>query len=416
MHPSIQLSEQYSAGHVAPYPLLITRGEGVQVYDQNGRAYWDMAAGVAVVNFGHSHPRLVQALVAQAQQIAIVPRLFHNQPLARLMQRLCQLTAMDKAIAMNSGAEAVETAIKLARKWGYEVKGVADNQAQIIVCDNSFHGRTLTAVSMSSIDKYKRHFGPLTPGFVSVPFNDSAALAQAITPNTVAFLVEPIQGEAGVVLPTSGYLAQCHALCQQHKLLFMVDEIQTGMGRTGRLLALQHAGLQADLLLLGKALGGGLLAISMVLASEQIMGVLKPGEHGSTFGGNPLAAAVAYEALVVLEEENLCQHATRMGEYFLGKLTQIRSPLIRCARGKGLMLAIELDKGILSARTMVENLIQHGLLSVATREDVIRLLPPLVITKQQIDTVVSIIVRCLQQTERKLYASHIASQRKPAHA
>ncbi len=391
MFDTIETHEQFSASHVAPYPLTITRAEGIMVFDVCGKSYIDMASGVSVVNFGHGHPRLIQALIAQANKVAIVPRLFHNEPLSKLLKSACEMFEMDKAIPMNSGAEAVETAIKLARKWAYSIKNIQNNRAEIIVCDNSFHGRTITTVSLSSICKYKNNFGPLTPGFISIPFNDVSALEKAISPNTAAFLVEPIQGEAGVILPDKNYLKKCEEICKKNNVVFIVDEIQTGIGRTGKPLAVQHDNIHPDGLLLGKSLGGGLLPISLFLGKSALMNVIQAGEHGSTFGGNPLASAVAYESLQVLKEEKIAENAAQMGEYFLDELKKIQSPLIAEVRGKGLLLAIELNTNIQTSRAVFERLIKNGLLCIDTRNKVLRLLPPLIITKNQIDDAVNII-------------------------
>ena len=389
----IEISHQYSATNIAPYPLTLSHGDGIHVYDDKGRSYLDMVSGISVVNFGHKHPRLINALVTQATKIAIVPRTFHNEPLALLLSAACTLCGMDKALPMNSGAEAVETAIKIARKWGHTLKKIPNDSAEIITCDNSFHGRTITAVSMSSVSHYKAHFGPLTPGFVSIPFNDTDALEKAINHNTAAFIVEPIQGEAGVIIPDNHYLERCDAICKKNNVLFIIDEIQTGMGRTGKPLAAQYEHFNPDGILLGKALGGGLLPISLFLAKNNLMDVIRPGEHGSTFGGNPLASFVAYEAINTLMDEKLDQRAAELGHYFLGKLKAIKTPTIVDVRGKGLLLAIELNPQLMEAQTIFEKLAQQGLLSLPTKRHVIRLLPPLIITKQQIDAAVAIIQR-----------------------
>ncbi len=387
----IDTSDRYSATHVAPYSVVISKGDGIYVYDHLGKPYIDMVSGISVVNVGYRHPRLINALVTQANKIAIVPRLFHNEPLAQLLQTTCELSAMDQAIPMNSGAEAVETAIKLARKWVYTVKHVTNNKAEIITCDNSFHGRTITTVSMSSIDKYKANFGPLTPGFISIPFNDISALQHAITPNTAAFIVEPIQGEAGFIIPDANYLKTCEQICRDNNVLFILDEIQTGMGRTGKFLASQHQDIHPDGILLGKALGGGLLPISLFLGKKHLMDVIRPGEHGSTFAGNPLASAVACEAINVLIDEKLCDNAVHCGHYFMDKLRQINSPAIAEIRGKGLLIAIGLNTNVVEADHVCRQLIEKGLLSINTRNQSIRLLPPLTITTQQIDHALEII-------------------------
>ena len=391
MTATIDLHNQFSATTCAPYPLVLTRGEGVFVYDETGNEYYDLTSGVAVTNFGHNHPRLVACLHEQANQIAIVSRLFHNKPLAELLAFACEISGMDKAIPMNTGAEAYETAVKVARKWGYVTKKIKQNSAEIIVCDHHFHGRTVTAVSASSVDQYKQYFGPLTPGFVSIPFNDLAALEQAITQNTAAFIVEPIQGEAGVVIPSHDYLQQCQALCQKHNLLFIVDEIQTGMGRTGKPFAFQYSNIHPDGVLMGKALGGGLLPISLFLAKEQVMTVLSPGDHGSTFGGNPLASNVAKVALEVLLSDKLCERSTELGEYFLRALKTFESPMIVDVRGRGLMIALEFDVNVVDVHAVFEQLVKRGVLTIKTRNNILRLLPPLIITTAQVDATVAII-------------------------
>ena len=394
----VEINQRYSANHVAPYPLTISHGKGVYVFDSYEKSYLDFASGISVVNFGHQHPRLLKALISQANKIAIVPRLFYNEPLTLFLEKACHLFQMDKALPMNSGAEAAEAAIKIARKWGYTVKNIPQNQAEIIVCQDSFHGRTITTLSTSSTSKYKDNFGPFTPGFKLIPFNDIKVLEQTITPNTAAFLVEPIQGEAGVIIPHEGYLEACEKVCRKHNVLFILDEIQSGMGRTGKILASHYGKVHPDGILLGKALGGGFLPISVFLANDHVMNVLHPGEHGSTFGGNPLASFVAYEALNTLVEEELPQNAMKMGHYFLEQLKQIKTPAICAIRGKGLFIAIEINPEVIPSRTIFEKLIQNGLLSIDTRSKVIRLLPPLILNKHHIDEAVDIV----QQTFNNL--------------
>ena len=395
MDEVIDCGLKFGAGNIIPAPIVMTEGSGVYVYDSSGKAYIDMMSGISVLNFGHGHPGLLKALTKQAHKISIMPRLFHNQPLAQLMQHACELTDMDKALPMNSGAEAVETAIKYCRKWACSNKGVADGQAEIIVCDNSFHGRTVTTISLSSTAKYKQGFGPLTPGFKSIPFNDVAALEQAITPNTAAFMIEPIQGEAGIIIPDDGYLSACEKLCKENNVLFILDEIQTGMGRTGKFLASQHEKIKPDGIMLGKALGGGLLPISLFLATEDLMEVVKPGEHGSTFGGNPLAACVANEALTILNDDNLPQHAVTMGSYFVKQLHGLQSNAISEIRAKGLLIAIELNESVISSQQLSKQLLQEGLITINTRNNTLRLLPPLTIQQQQIDEAINIIKNVL---------------------
>lgn len=399
MIDSIKLDETYSPAHVAPYPLTLTHGKGIYVYDNKGKQYLDMASGVSVVNFGHQHPRLIKALITQANKIAIVPRLFHNEPLSQLLESACKFTKMEQAIPMNSGAEATETAIKAARKWGYIKKGIPENEAEIIVCNNNFHGRTVTTVSMSSTQKYKDHFGPLTPGFTRIPYNDVAALESAISRNTAAFIVEPIQGEAGVILPDPGYLKACEALCNKNQVLLIIDEIQTGMGRTGKFLASQYDNIAPDGILLGKSLGGGLVPISLFLGRYSLMDVFHPGEHGSTFGGNPLASYVAYEALSTLQDEKLAENAADVGTYFVEQLKKIKSPIITDVRGRGLLIAIDVNIDLVKSREIFEKFIQGGLLTIDTRNKSIRLLPPLIITKPQIDEAIETIQQAFNEIQ-----------------
>lgn len=390
MLDSLTIEKHYGATHIAPYPITLTEGEGIYLHDSKGNKYIDMVSGISVVNFGHKPSKLVDALVQQANKIAIVPRLFHNEPVCQLMQLACEQCQMDKAIPMNSGAEAVETAIKVARKWGYVEKKIPDNQAEILFCNDNFHGRTITAISASSIDKYKDNFGPLTPGFKCIPFNNAAALEAAITPNTAAFIVEPIQGEGGVIIPDDGYLKACEAICKKHNVMFILDEIQSGMGRTGKLLAAQYETVNPDGILLGKALGGGLLPISLFLAKDHLMQVIKPGEHGGTFGGNPLASFVAYNALKQLLETDILNNTIQVGTYFIEKLKTIKSDAIKEVRGRGLFIAIELEENTTCAE-IFEKFLKKGLLSIATRNNCIRLLPPLIITKAQVDEAMKII-------------------------
>lgn len=390
----IGLEQRYSAPYAQPLPVVMSHGKGSYVYDTDGKAYIDCAAGIGVLNFGHGHPALLAQLVEQAHRIAIIPRLYHNVYLPQLMARACQLTGMDRAAPMNSGAEAVETALKTARKWASVVKHVSPGHAEIIVCQHNFHGRTITATSCYGDGAAQQLFGPLTPGIKRIPYNDIAALAAAITPNTAAFLVEPIQGEGGVIVPDPGYLTACRALCDQHRVLLICDEIQTGMGRTGRFLACEHEGVRPDGVLLGKALGGGLLPISLFLAKAEVLDVLQPGDHGGTFGGNPLAASVALKALSVLIDDGLIEQAEKMGTYFKAQLDGIQSSLINQVRGRGLMLALVIHPNHSSGVTsdlFAQALMKAGVLVIKTREHVLRLLPPLIITKSEIDYVVSII-------------------------
>jgi ornithine--oxo-acid transaminase len=385
MHPTIELEERYSAHNYHPLPVVLARGQGVHVWDAEGSRYLDMMSAYSAVSHGHCHPRLVQRLAAQAATLAVCSRAFHSTTLAPFLERACQLTGMDRALPMNSGAEAVETALKAARKWAYEVKGVPADAAEIIVCEGNFHGRTLGIISMSTEAGYRRNFGPLMGGVKVIPFGDADALAAAITPNTAAFLVEPIQGEAGIRVPPAGFLARAHALCRAANVLLIADEIQTGLGRTGRMLACDHDGVKPDGLILGKALGGGLLPVSLFLARADVMDVFAPGTHGSTFGGNPLAAAVGKEALDVLVEERLAERSAELGAYLLAELAALKSPLISQLRGKGLFIGMEIDPRQARAREVCERLMAQGVLSKETHETVVRLAPPLCITRDQID-------------------------------
>ena len=385
MNPTIELEDRYAAHNYHPLPVVLARGEGVYVWDDAGNQYLDMMSAYSAVSHGHSHPRLVKALKEQAGKLAICSRAFHTDRLGPFLKRACELTGMHMALPMNTGAEAVETALKAARKWGYKVKGVATGKAEIVACEGNFHGRTIAIVGMSSEAQYQDGFGPFPAGFKVIPYGDAAALERAITPNTAAFLVEPIQGEAGIRVPPAGYLAKCAEICQRHNVLLICDEIQTGLGRTGKLLACQHENVKPDGLILGKALGGGLLPVSMFLARKDVMSVFTPGDHGSTFGGNPLAAAVGLEALNVLMEEKLSERSAEMGAYLLNKLHALKSPLVKDLRGQGLFVGIEFDPRKASARSVCEHLMSHDILSKETHETVVRLAPPLVITREQID-------------------------------
>ena len=381
----IALEDQYNAHNYEPLDTVITRAEGVWVWDVEGRKYLDCLSAYSAVNQGHCHPRIVQAMVEQAPKLALTSRAFRNDQLPLLARELCELTGYEMMLPMNSGAEAVETAIKAARKWGYTVKGVADDQAEIITCSGNFHGRTITIISFSPDEQYRDGFGPFTPGFKLIPYGDADALERAITPNTVAFLVEPIQGEGGVIVPPEGYIRRVREICTAHDVLMIADEIQTGLGRTGKLLACEHEGVQPDVVTLGKALSGGMYPVSAVLASREVLGVFQPGDHGSTFGGNPLACAVAREALKVVVEENLCQRSAELGEYLMARLREIASPHVALCRGKGLFVGIVLKPRAGGARRFCEALKERGVLAKDTRGTVIRLAPPLVITKEEVD-------------------------------
>lgn len=396
MNPTIHLEQHYCAHNYAPLPVVLVRGEGVYVWDDQGKRYLDMMSAYSAVSHGHCHPRLVRALSEQAARLAVVSRAFYSDRLAPFLQRLCEVTGYDMALPMNSGAEAVETALKAARKWAYTVKGVAPERAEVIACDGNFHGRTIAVVGLSSEPQYREGFGPFPPGMKRVAYGDAVALEAAITPDTAAFLVEPIQGEGGIVIPPAGYLAECARICKKHNVLLICDEIQTGMARTGALFACSHDGVKPDGVVLGKALGGGLLAVSAFLARREVMDVFQPGDHGSTFGGNPLASAVALEAVNVMLEDRYAERAAELGDYFLGRLRDINSPLIREARGKGLLIGLEVDPAKVSARTLCEALMRRGILSKETHHTVLRFAPPLVITRQQIDGAVEQIREVLQ--------------------
>ncbi len=378
----IELEDKYGAHNYHPLDVVIERAEGVWLYDVEGKRYLDCLAAYSAVNQGHCHPKILKAMLEQAQKVTLTSRAFRNDQLPLLCRQLHELTGYDMALPMNSGAEAVETAIKAARKWGYKVKGIPDGQAEIVVCANNFHGRTVTIVSFSTDEQYRDGFGPFTPGFKVVPFGDAAALRDAITPNTCAFLVEPIQGEAGIVIPPAGFLKQAAEICRRNNVLLVADEIQSGLGRTGKLFAYMHEGIRPDMLIIGKALAGGFYPVSAVLSSKEVLGVFHPGDHGSTFGGNPLGCAVARAALQVLVEEKLVERSAELGSYFLGRLQKLRGPHLREVRGKGLWIGIELD---VPARPYCEALKDRGILCKETHDHVIRVAPPLVITREEID-------------------------------
>jgi ornithine--oxo-acid transaminase len=393
----IQLDHQYGAQNYAPLPVVLKRGEGVYVWDVEGNRYLDMMSAYSAVSHGHCHPQILKALTQQAATLGVVSRAFYSDQLGGFLHKLCTATGYEKALPMNSGAEAVETALKAARKWAYTVKGVAPDQAEIIACKGNFHGRTITIVGMSSEKQYREGFGPFAPGFKLIPYNDVAAFEQAITPNTAVFIVEPIQGEGGIIVPSPDYLKRCAELCKKHNVLLICDEIQTGMGRTGKLLASEHSGIKPDGIVLGKALGGGFLPVSAFLTRAEVMDVFTPGDHGSTFGGNPLAAAVGIAALEVLFKENLIQRSAELGDYFINKLRTLSSPLIKEIRGKGLFIGVEIDPHLASARDICLKLLTEGVLSKETHHTVIRLAPPLVITKQEIDIMVDTLGRVLNK-------------------
>jgi ornithine--oxo-acid transaminase len=385
----IELEERYGAHNYHPLDVILVRGEGVWVYDVDGRRYLDCLSSYSALNQGHVHPKILAALQTQAAKLSLTSRAFRNDQLPLFYKELSELSGYDKSLPMNSGAEAVETALKLARKWAYQVKGVPPNQAEIVTCSGNFHGRTITMVSISTEPLYRNDFGPFTPGFVSVPYGDAEAFARAITPNTAAILVEPIQGEAGVIVPPAGYFAKLKQICQANNVLLIADEIQTGLGRTGRLFASEHEKVRPDIMIIGKALAGGFYPVSAILADSPLMDLFHPGEHGSTFGGNPLAAAVARAALRVIKDENLVQNAADMGEYFMENLVEINSPHIREVRGKGLLIGVELKPSAGGARRFCEALQAQGLLAKETHEDTIRFAPPLIIDRPTIDWALS---------------------------
>ncbi|AUW44701.1 ornithine--oxo-acid transaminase [Rhizobium leguminosarum] len=385
----IATEQRLGAHNYKPLDVVLTRGEGVYVWDTDGNRYLDCLSAYSAVNQGHCHPKILAAMVEQAGRLTLTSRAFRNDQLAYLYEELAALTGSHKILPMNSGAEAVETAIKAVRKWGYEVKGVPEGKAEIIVCADNFHGRTLSIISFSTDPDARAGFGPYTPGFRIIPFGDAEAFAAAIDANTVAALIEPIQGEAGVIIPPAGYFTRIRELCTANNVTLILDEIQTGLGRTGKLLAEEHEGIEADVTLIGKALSGGFYPVSAVLSNSEVLGVLQPGQHGSTFGGNPLACAVARAALKVLTEEGMIENAAVMGDYFLEGLRSIRSNIVRDVRGRGLMMAIELEPEAGGARQYCHALKERGLLAKDTHDHTIRLAPPLVITKEQVDWAVS---------------------------
>ncbi len=381
----IQMENQYGAQNYNPLDVVLSRGKGVWVWDVDGKRYLDCLSAYSAINQGHCHPEIQATMVEQCQKLTLTSRAFRNDQIALFYKEICEMTNSHKVLPMNSGAEAVETAIKVVRKWGYQTKGIPQGQAEIIVCENNFHGRTVTIVGFSSDKSSRNGFGPFTPGFKVVPYGDADALEAAITTNTVAFLVEPIQGEAGVIIPPEGYFKKAKALCKKNNVVLILDEIQTGLGRTGRLLAEEHEGIEADMTLVGKALSGGFYPVSAVLSSHEVMNVLQPGEHGSTFGGNPLACAVARTAIRVIVDENMVENADKMGEYFRTGLNQIETQLIKEIRGRGLLIAIELNPEAGGARKYCQQLESLGILCKETHDNIIRFAPPLVITREDID-------------------------------
>ncbi len=381
----MELSDKYGAHNYHPLPIVISKAEGIWVEDPDGHRYVDMLSAYSALNHGHRHPKIIAALKDQADKVTLTSRAFENDQLAPWLKELCELTGYEKALPMNSGAEAVETAIKTARKWGYKVKGVADGKAEIIVCADNFHGRTVTICGMSTEHQYRDGFGPFTPGFVIIKYGDIKELEKAVNKNTVAFIVEPIQGEAGILIPKDGFLKQAAEICKKNRVLFIADEIQTGFGRTGKMFCWEHEGAKPDMVIMGKALGGGVMPISAVASSKEVLGVFNPGDHGSTFGGNPLACAVSRAALKALVDEKLVEKSAELGAYFLKKLQGIKSKHIKEVRGKGLFIGLELHPEAGGARRFCEALMHRGLLCKETHQNVIRFAPPLVITKKELD-------------------------------
>ena len=381
----IDLENEFGAHNYEPLDIVLARGQGVWVWDVDGNKYLDMLASYSALNQGHCHPRILNALIEQAKKLTLVSRAFRSDQLGPFYKEICEMTHSHSVLPMNSGAEAVETALKAARKWGYQIKEIPDDMAEIIVCANNFHGRTITIVGFSTEKQYKEGFGPFTPGFITIPFGDADALEWAITPNTVAFLVEPIQGEGGIIVPPSGYLKKVREICDRHNVLLILDEIQTGLGRTGKLFAEEHEGIESDLTLIGKALSGGFYPISAVLSNKEALSIFQPGDHGSTFDGNPLACAVAREALRVIEEENLIEKSLFMGHYLKESIRNILSPYVKEVRGMGLLIGVELKKSAGGARKFCEALMGKGILCKETHKHVIRFAPPLTITKEELD-------------------------------
>jgi len=381
----IAVEDKYGAHNYHPLDVVLNKAKGLWVWDVDGRKYLDFLSAYSAVNHGHNHPRIIKALIDQARKLTLTSRAFRNDQWPMLAKELCTMAGFDMVLPMNSGAEAVETAVKTARKWGYQKKGIPQDQAEIIVCENNFHGRTVTVISFSTEPLYRKDFGPFTPGFKIIPFNDAEALEKAITPNTAAFLVEPYQAEAGILIPSPGYLKKVREICTKNNILFIADEIQTGLGRTGKLFAFEHEQAKPDMVVIGKSLGGGCYPISAALATADVMSVFRPGEHGSTFGGNPLACAVARESLRVLKQEKLIQNAAKMGRYFMAKLKTIKSRHIKEVRGKGLLIGVELYPEAGGARRFCEALKDAGLLCKETHDNVIRFAPPLIIAPKDLD-------------------------------
>ena len=398
----IAREKAFGANNYDPLPVVLARGEGSWLTDVDGRRYLDLMSAYSAVSFGHAHPRILGALVAQAQQLGVTSRAYHNAALPRLFERLVRLTGLDRVLPANGGAEAVETALKAARKWGHKVKGIPEGRAEIIGCDGNFHGRSIAVIGLSTESQYRDGFGPFPAGLSTIPYGDSDALERAITPRTAAFLVEPIQGEGGIIVPPPGYLARCAEICRRHRVLLICDEIQTGLGRSGRFLASEHDGVRPDAVILGKALGGGLLPVSALVGTDDLMQVFHPGDHGSTFGGNPLAAAVALAALDVLEDEKLVERSAELGAWLLDELQDLRSHIVRDVRGRGLFVGIEVDPRYVGARPVVDRLLARGILSKDTHGTVVRIAPPLNIRREDLAWAVARIRATFRELERDL--------------
>lgn len=397
----LEMEAEYVAHCYRPLPVVLERGQGIYAWDIEGNRYIDCMSAYSALSHGHCHPELVATLAAQAQKLTLTSRAYHSPALGPFVKYACELTGFAGGCPMNTGAEAVEVAVKFARKWAYEVKGVPDNQAEIIVCNNNFHGRTTTVISFSSEPLYKEHFGPLTPGFVQITYGDAKALAAAITPNTAAFLVEPIQGEAGILVPPDGYLQSCAKICQENNVLLIADEIQTGLGRTGKFLACEHENVKPDAVLLGKALGGGMLPVSLFLAKAEVMAMFQPGTQGSTFGGNELACVVGHKALDIIVKDRLSENSAVLGDFLMERLQQLKSPLITDVRGKGLFVGLEINPEYCNAREVSLAFLENGLLSKETHQTVVRLAPPLIINRQQIEDVCEIIAMTIKELTKK---------------
>jgi ornithine--oxo-acid transaminase len=396
MSTAVDQERQFGAHNYAPLPVTIVRGEGIYLWDDEGRRYLDMLGAYSAVSFGHCHPRLIEALTRQAGTLDILSRVYSNDKLGPFLARACEMTGMDRALPMNTGAEAVETALKAARKWAHKVKGVPDGQAEIIGAEGNFHGRTIAVTGLSTVPQYRDGFGPFPPGFKIVPFGDASALADAITPNTAAFLVEPIQGEGGIIIPPKGYFREVERICRDNNVLLICDEIQTGLGRTGKLLAIEHEGIAPDAITLGKALGGGLVPVSMFLARKEVMDVFNPGDHGSTYGGNPIAAAVGLTALDMLADGRLVRRSAELGDHLKARLQGLNSPAIREVRGRGLFIGIEIEKSAGTATDVVLALLKAGVLTKETHRNTVRMAPPFTIERDEVDLVIERLTQALE--------------------